>query len=145
MKKLKKTLTVILAVFVAAMLLALPLTVKLPHEGKTSESEESNELTPTESVKAEYYTVTFDVGEYGVESNVTQEVKMGEKPELFVPECKYKSDCTDDIFFTSTALDDYAFKGWYYDGELITEENCPAFNKDVTLIARWIRLWTDNY
>lgn len=145
MKKIKNTLTVILAVLVAVMLLALPLAVKSPQEGNTSIPPESNESMPTESVEAEYYTVTFDVGKYGEGSNVTQKVTVGERPVLFIPECKYKSDCADDIFFTSAALDDYAFTGWYYGEELITEENCPAFNQDITLVARWMRLWTDNY
>lgn len=115
--------------------------------------------TPSNN-KDKYYTVTFDAGEYGVKSIVTQKVAFGSTPVLFKPECAVKSNCANDIYWgdidgldenetlpvpLQTELDDYAFVGWYYDGAKITEDNVYAFNKDVTLVAKWMSLWTENY
>ena len=85
--------------------------------------------------KVEYYTVTFDVGEIGVKSIEPQKVEIGSAPILYKPECAVKS----------SGADDYEFIGWYYDGEKITEETVYAFNKDVTLTAKWRSLWTGFY
>ena len=110
--------------------------------------------------KDKYYTVTFDSGKYGVESIVTQKVAFGSTPVLFKPECAVKTNCVNDICWgdiygldenvtlpvpLQTVVDDYAFVGWYYGGAKITEDNVYAFNKDVTLVAKWMSLWTENY
>ena len=116
--------------------------------------------TPSNN-KDKYYTVTFNSGKYGVESIVTQKVAFGSTPVLFKPECAVKTPCVSwnpswisatqlDENETlpvplQTELDDYAFVGWYYDGAKITEDNVYAFNKDVTLVAKWMSLWTENY
>lgn len=111
--------------------------------------------------KGKYYTVTFDAGEYGVKSIVTQKIAIGSMPVLFKPECAVKSPCISwnpswdketqlDENETlpvplQTELDDYAFVGWYYEGAKITEDNVYAFNKDITLVAKWRSLWIGNY
>ena len=93
---------------------------------------------------AEQYTVTFDVGEYGKPlSSVT--VNFGDVPVLPVPDCKFYSAGIDYSSGEPVTLDDYAFNGWYLDGEPVSEDNIVAFDRDVTLVAEWRSLWIGPY
>lgn len=93
---------------------------------------------------AEQYTVTFDVGEYGKPlSPVT--VNFGDVPALPVPDCKFYSVGIDCSSGEPVTLDDYAFNGWYLDGELVSEDNIAAFDRNVTLVAEWRSLWIGPY
>ena len=91
------------------------------------------------------YTVSFDVGEYGEELQPIK-INYGEKPlSLPVPECKAVSVGTNWQTGEKISLADYEFCGWYYNGEKMSGENLFAFNQDVTLVAKWRSLWTENY
>lgn len=92
----------------------------------------------------EYYTVSFNVGDYG-ENIESIRVKEGEKLSLPVPKCKYVTNGVDFETGKSVCLDDYAFTGWYLDDIRITEENIYPFDKNVTLVAKWQSLWTINF
>lgn len=161
MRKLKDFFSIVIVMLLAIAVISLPFMIKFPHKGDNGSTSEKPDESIEEPIETDYYTVTFDVGEYGVGGTITQRVKNGEKPTLFKPECKYKTECVTDsdwdgdmskldedeteplpIYYT---VDDYEFKGWYNGAEKITADNCPAFNKDVTLIAHWVSCWTKNY
>lgn len=91
-----------------------------------------------------YYTVSFDVGDYGKALKSVQ-VKDGEIPSLPVPECKYVSNGVSWETGEAVTVADYEFVGWYLGDEPMTEENVYAFDKNVTLTAKWRSLWTPNY
>ena len=90
------------------------------------------------------YTVTYDVGEYGKLLSPAK-VNYGAKPELPVPECNIYSEGINYQTGEKVSLADYEFCGWYYNGEKMSGENLFAFNQDVTLVAKWRSLWTENY
>ena len=96
------------------------------------------------SDNTQYYTVSFDVGDYGKALKSVQ-VKEGEIPSLPVPECKYVSNGVSWETGETVTVTDYEFVGWYLGDEPMTEESVYAFDKNVTLTAKWRSVWTPNY
>ena len=48
----------------------------------------------------------------------------------------------------SVPADEYEFRGWFYNGVQIVEGeiwHAPPGRPEITVVARWRRLWTDNY
>ena len=129
---MKKIISVCRILLIVILLLAVVgVIVKLTSSKKPSDN-------------TSYYTVSFDVAEYG-KALENVRVKEGEIPPLPVPECKYVSDGVSLETGEVVSLADYEFVGWYLGDEPITEENVYAFDKDVTLTAKWRSLFTPNY
>jgi len=66
------------------------------------------------------YTVTYD-GNGGTASKATQTVTFDVAPGEFATATRYG----------------YTFKGWTYNGQLVSPDSVWAFDKDVTLVAKW--------
>ena len=130
---MKKTLTVFRVLLIFILLLMVAAVILRLTVGRDKKPVETKE-----------YVVTFDVGKYGEELPPIA-VNRGEKPVLPEPECKYYSAGVSWESGEVSSLPDYEFTGWYLDGELITDETLYAFNRDVTLVAKWRSLWTENY
>ncbi len=79
-----------------------------------------------------YYQVSFDVGSC---CNPIEPifVKVGEQPVLPTVEfvCSHKSFDEEN----GSLSDAHSFVGWTYNGQLVSQSTCPAFNTSVVLVA----------
>lgn len=81
-----------------------------------------------------YYEVSFVVN--GCFSSVDSiYVRYGEVPVLPVPECDCEHLAYDEE--KGEIITQHSFAGWSYEGQRLTQANCPAFNTNVVLVATY--------
>ena len=77
-----------------------------------------------------YYKVSFIVDDCCVPIEDLY-VEVGKRPVL--PECNF--NCGHSVIVDTGWVEGHVFINWTYNGQYISEFNCPAFNTDVVLVA----------
>ena len=130
-KKLKRKNNILFGlVLIFCFLIIVPVISLIFNPVKSAGPKDEKE--PAEEVVS-YYEITFVVDEccQPIDSIL---VKVGEKPILPEVEmvCTHKAYDNESREFVKG----HAFECWLYNGQYITQFNCPAFNTNVVLVAK---------